>query len=117
MIPGGHEGIRSLHKLSLAKGAHPVETEQREAILDDYLRQHRQLGVPKPGVAEKWNDPAYAEAVICARENRLTADQVREIRYLAATGMHVDQIRQKVGAIDDSQVRRVLDGRTYARIK
>ena len=36
----------------------------REAALDTYFKQHPQLGTPKPGVAESWNDPAYAEAVI-----------------------------------------------------
>ena len=117
MIPGGREGIRALHKLSLVSTAHPVETEAREAILDDYLRQHPQLGIPKPGVAEKWNDPSYAEAVICARENRLSADQVREIRYLAAMDLPMSQLRTKVGAIDEGQVRRVIDGRTYTRIR
>lgn len=117
MIPGGREGMRSLHKLSGHSPESFVETDSREAALDDYLKLHPQLGVPKPGVAEKWNDPAYAEAVICARENRLTAEQVREIRYLAAIGTATDQIRLKVGALNDGQVLRVIDGRTYARIR
>lgn len=117
MIPGGREGLRSLHKLSGRSPESLVETDSRETALDDYLKLHPQLGIPKPGVAEKWNDPAYAEAVICARENRLTAEQVREIRYLAAIGAEIDQIRLKVGALDDGQVHRVIDGRTYARIR
>jgi hypothetical protein len=116
MIPGGREGIRSLHKLSLGGKAPIVETEDREAILDEYLRSHPQLGMPKPGVAEKWNDPAYAEAVICARENRLSADKVRETRYLAALGNSIDQIRMQIGALDKRQISRVLEGRTYSRI-
>ncbi|MDQ6867497.1 MAG: hypothetical protein M3178_03515 [Pseudomonadota bacterium] len=117
MIPGGREGIRALHKLSLGSKAPLAETEDREALLDEYLRTHPQLGKPKPGVAEKWNDPAYAEAVICARENRLSADQVREIRYLAALGNSIDQVRIWTGALDDGQVSRVLKGRTYSRIR
>jgi hypothetical protein len=117
MIPGGREGIRVLHSLSLGGRRNSLETEEREAVLDDYLRSHPQLGIPKPGIAEKWNDPAYAEAVICARENRLSADQVREIRYLAAMGMTTGQIRAKIGALDDGQVRRVIGGRTYSRIQ
>lgn len=116
MIPGGREGIRSLRKLSLGRTGSLVETEDREAILDKYLQEHPLLGRPNPGVAEKWNDPEYAEAVICARENHLSADQVREIRYLAALGGNVDQIREKVAARDNAQVTRVLAGRTYARI-
>jgi hypothetical protein len=117
MIPGGREGLRCLHKLSLGGGSSVIETDDRESVLEKYLQDHPQLGIPKPGVAEKWNDPAYAEAVICARENRLSADQVREIRYLAALGNSIDQIRLRIGALDDGQVARVLAGRTYARIR
>ena len=117
MIPGGREGIRSLHKLLGQTQNLFVETESREIALDNYLKCHPQLGMPKPGVAEAWNDPTYAEAVICGRENRLTADQVREVRYLAATGVATEQIVLKVGALDDAQICRLLAGRTYTRIR
>jgi hypothetical protein len=117
MIPGGRAGIAALHKLSRGKENDSLETEDRELILDQYLRSHPQLGIPRPGVAEKWNDPAYAEAVICGQENRLSADQVREIRYLAAVGNGAEQIMEHVGAIDQGQIQRVLAGRTYSRIK
>lgn len=116
MIPGGYEGIRSLHTLSIVKEPIFLDTEAREEMLDSYLKDHPKLGVPNPGVAAKWNDPEYAEAVICGRENRLEADQVREIRYLSALGYPVEAIRDKVGAKDDGQVQRVLAGRTYGRI-
>ncbi|WP_420904118.1 hypothetical protein [Candidatus Magnetaquiglobus chichijimensis] len=116
MIPGGYEGLRSLHKLSIQTGPDSIDTESREELLDRYLHEHPRIGVPNPGVAEKWNDPGYAEAVICGRENRLTADQVREIRYLSALGYPTDKIQEKVGAIDNGQVQRVLNQRTYSRI-
>jgi hypothetical protein len=116
MIPGGREGIHALHRLVGDAHKGLADTEMREAALDTYFKQHPQLGIPKPGVAESWNDPAYAEAVICGRENRLSAEQVRQIRYLAAIGTPVGQIATQVGASNISQVRRVLTGRTYARI-
>ena len=117
MIPGGKEGIRRLHELAgVAVGA-AKDTEEREQVLARYLAQHPSAGVPKPAIAEKWNDLTYAEAVICGRENRLPADQVREIRYLAALGNTKEAIRATVGAIDVGQVERVLVGRTYARIR
>lgn len=115
MIPGGRAGIAALHTLS-GTTKEPVETEDRELALDQYLKGHPQMGIPKPGVAEKWNDPNYAEAVICGRENRLGADQVRRIRYLAALGATAGQIKEEVGAIDEGQIQRVLAGRTYSRI-
>jgi hypothetical protein len=117
MIPGGREGIAALHRLFAAKDKEPVETEEREIVLDQFLKAKSQLGAAKPAIAEKWNDPKYAEAVICGRENRLGADQVREIRYLAALGGSPEEIREKVGAMDEGQIQRVLAGRTYSRIK
>jgi hypothetical protein len=116
MIPGGREGIRVLRKLSLGGDRSSVESDDREELLDDYLRAHPQYGKPKPGVASAWEDSTYAEAVICGRENRLSADQVREIRYLAAMGNSLDQVKVLTGASDNAQVSRVLSGRTYSRI-
>jgi hypothetical protein len=115
--PGGRAGMTALHTLSMGSTGDAVETEEREIVLDHYLKSHPQVGVPKPGIAEKWNDPTYAEAVICGRENRLSADQVREIRYLAAVGNSAEQIMEHVGAIDEGQIQGVLAGRTYSRIK
>lgn len=117
MIPGGRAGIAAVHKLSTVSAKDSVETEAREVALDQYLKDQPEGGVPNPAVADKWNDPAYAEAVICGRENRLDGDQVRRIRYLAALGASTDQIREDVGAIDDAQIQRVVAGRTYSRIK
>jgi hypothetical protein len=117
MIPGGRAGIAALHLVSSKNPKNVVETEEREVALDQYLKNHPQLGVPNPGVSEKWNDPTYAEAVICGRENRLGADQVRRIRYLAALGVTAEQIKEDVGAIDEGQIQRVIANRTYSRIK
>ena len=116
MIPGGYEGVRVLHKLSILKEHEVSDTEGREKLLDRYLRDHPQFGIPKPGVAAKWMDASYAESVICGRDNRLSGEQVREIRYLRAGGVSVEQIVIKVGATNAQQVLRVPEGRTYSRI-
>ncbi|MGY3412896.1 hypothetical protein IVA93_39825 (plasmid) [Bradyrhizobium sp. 155] len=116
MIPGGREGVRVLHQLAGREAGNSIETEAREEALVEYLAKYPQVVIAKPGVAAAWNDPAYAEAVICGRENRLTAEQVRKIRYLAAMGHDLPSIGSAVGAIDAGQVRRVLAGRTYSRI-
>ena len=117
MIPGGRAGVSALRRLHLVEKENCLETEQRESRLDQYLRRHPQRSVPRPGIVEKWNDPKFAEAVICGRENRLGGDQVREIRYLAALGASPDEIKQQIDAIDEGQIRRVLAGRTYSRIR
>ena len=119
MIPGGYAGIKALHKL---RGENPnknnqfMSTEQRERLLDEYLLKNPRVGVPNPGAAEKWKDDAYAEAVICGPENRLNPDQVRETRYLSATGLEPDVILQKVGALNLRQVEGGLSGKHYSRI-
>jgi hypothetical protein len=117
MIPGGREGIRALRRLSIVGEASLTESDEREAFLDEYLKVHPLFGKPNPGVAAMWDEPAYAEAVICGRGNRLSAGQVREIRYLAAMGNSIQRIKELTGALDDGQVSRVLMGRTYSRIQ
>jgi hypothetical protein len=116
MIPGGREGIRVLRRLSIGGEASLTESDEREEFLNEYLKVHPLFGRPNPGVAAMWDDPAYAEAVICGRENRLNAGQVREIRYLAAMGNNIRQIKDRIGAVDEGQVSRVLASRTYSRI-
>ncbi|GFK93876.1 hypothetical protein NNJEOMEG_01714 [Fundidesulfovibrio magnetotacticus] len=117
MIPGGYEGIRCLHRLAILKEPMHIDTEERELLLEKHLKEHPQLGIPNPGVAAKWNDPQYAEAVICGNENRLKAEQVRQIRYLAAIGNEIDVICAKVEIHDFERVKRVVKGRTYSRIQ
>jgi hypothetical protein len=117
MIPGGREGIRFLHQLVGTREENFVDTEDREVALNAFRAKHPQAGVPNPGVAAAWDDPAYAEAVICGRENRLSADQVRRIRYLAAVGHNLESIKVAIGAVNDGQIKRVIAGRTYSRIK
>lgn len=117
MIPGGRAGVAALYKLSTERPKDFTETEDRELALDQYLGSHPQSNISKPGIAMKWNDPDYAEAVICGRDNRLSGDQVRKIRYLAALGAGTGQIVEQLGALDEGQIRRVVAGRTYSRIR
>ena len=117
MIPGGYEGIRTLSRLSLISRPSFLNTEEREEILDRHLKAHPQLGVPKPGVAAIWTQDEYAEAVICGRENRLTADNVREIRYLSAFGNPPNVIATIIGVANLTQIKNVVSGKTYSRIK
>src|SRR3546814_18470027 len=53
MIPGGYEGIRSLHRLSIIQKPAVLATEAREQLLDGHLRRHPRLGAPNPGVAAR----------------------------------------------------------------
>lgn len=117
MIPGGREGIRFLHQLVGTRENSFIDTDDREATFVKFRAKHPHAGVLNPGVAAAWDDPVYAEAVICGRENRLSADQVRRIRYLAAVGHSLESIKTALGAVNDGQIKRVLAGRAYSRIK
>lgn len=75
MIPGGREGIRVLHQLIGPREHRLTDTEDREGALVEFRAKHPHAGIPNPGVAAAWDDPGYAEAVICGRENRLSAEQ------------------------------------------
>ena len=86
-------------------------------MLDQYLQQHPRMGVENPGVKAAWEDPEYAAAVICGQQNRLSVDQVRHIRVLAATGHPIERITRTVGVRNQEQVERVLKGQTYSRIQ
>ena len=119
MIPGGYAGMKALHKLRAISDSQKnqfMSTERREELLDKYLLQNPRVGGRNPGVEEKWNDSAYAEAVICGREDRLDPGQVREIRYLSASGFEPDVIMGRAGARNIQQVEGVLSGKHYSRI-
>ncbi len=117
MIPGGKAGISYLHKLNVI----PADTavlvdEDREKIIKKYIEDHPRRGVPNPLVAQIWNDSEYAAKVICGRDGRLSVEQVQLIREAALEGLRTSEIRELVNAKNDQQVKRVLDGKTYARI-
>ena len=72
MIPGGRAGIAALHTLRVSpKGlSTSPDTEQRDKMLEEHIRSNPRAGQPNQAVAAAWEDSAYAEAVICGRENR-----------------------------------------------
>lgn len=115
ILPGGFEGLRQLGRLACVN--RDMSPEDRDAALDSYVRAHPLLGLPNPAVARAWEDDDYAEAVICGRENRLKAEQVRAIRGMSAMGHTIADIVAATGATSPDQVRRVLVGRTYGRIR
>lgn len=116
LIPGGYEGIRWLGRFGGIIDR-TVEPEERDSIVARIATDNPRLGISNPIVAALWEDDAYAEAVICGGENRLSADQVRHIRMLAAEGYAVNRIVDMSGASNVEQVNRVISGRTYSRIR
>lgn len=115
MVPGGKSGLRYLRENGLlSKGVVPMP-DDRNKILHKWLNDHPRLGLPAPWVAEKWKDNDWAIAQICGRDGRLSVVQVKAIRELAKNHTP-EEIYVRIGAKDVDQVKRVLDGKTYARI-
>ena len=51
-----------------------------------------------------------------ANPKRLSAEQVRLIRSLTAEDISVEEIMTEVGALNETQVKNVIAGRTYQRV-
>jgi hypothetical protein len=115
MIPGGKSGLRYLRENGLLRAGSVPLPDDRDRLLEAWLREHPRKGLPAPWVAEKWKDNAWAIAQICGRDGRLSVDQVRAVRELAQAHSD-DQIAERIGARNVDQVKRVLDGKTYTRV-
>lgn len=115
MIPGGKSGLKYLREHGMLSERIVPMPDERDRLLEAWLRENQRRGLPAPWVSEKWKDDAWAVAQICGRDDRLSVEQVRAIRDLAA--LHsVETIAQRSGARNKEQVQRVLDGHTYTRV-
>lgn len=74
-------------------------------------------GIPNLLIAGLWEDDAFYERIMDAREDTLSKEQVRRIRYLASLGWNADKICAEIGARNIDQVRRVLANKTYTRMQ
>lgn len=115
MIPGGKSGLRYLRENGLLQQSVVPMPDERNRIVSDWLKEHPRKGLPAPWVSEKWRDKDWAVAQICGRDDRLSIDQVRAIRKLAEE-YSAEEIYIRIGARNVAQVKRVLEGKTYARV-
>jgi hypothetical protein len=116
MIPGGFKGLKLLHTLRIIDRM-DISLEDRERAIADYIRRNPRKGIPNPFIAELWKDDEFYLKNIEAKERNLRADQVRKIRELASTGRSIADIREEVGARNELQVKNVITGRYYHRIR
>jgi hypothetical protein len=115
MIPGGFKGQRLLHKLRITPRI-DITLEERDQAIAEYARQNPRKGISNPFIAELWKDDEFYLKNIEAKEKNLSADQVRKIRELDRIGWSVTEIKKEVGALNETQVKRVITRRTYNRI-
>lgn len=116
MIPGGYAGARALAQLAHGSERALAKPEIREALLKHWLDDHPLRGRKNLVAAENWKDPAYAEAVICGPDGRMSPDQIREARYKAVMGYSIEEIVEAVKANSERQIKDLLAGKTYRRI-
>jgi hypothetical protein len=115
MIPGGKSGLRYMRDNGMLPERVVPLPDERDTIVAAWLNAHPRKGLPAPWVSDRWKNDAWAVAQICGRDGRLSVEQVRAIRALAADH-EVSEIAARIGALNDDQVRRVLDGKTYTRV-
>lgn len=114
MIPGGFKGLRYLHKLRITDHLN-VNLEERERAIAEYVRQNPRKGIPNPFIAELWKDDEFYLKVMEARPKSLSQDQVKMIKELHGIGRSIAEIVKEVGALNEAQVKRVIEGKTYTR--
>lgn len=115
MIPGGKKGLKFLHKHRLISDP-TASLDEREKAIQEYQKANPRLGVPNLIISELWKDEEYAQKIICGAEGRLSVEQVKKIRELNDKSIPIETIAEMVGAKNQSQVERVLYGKTYSRI-
>lgn len=115
MIPGGFKGLRFLHEHRITDRV-DITLKERDRAIEEYVRQNPRKGIPNPFMSELWEDDDFYLRVIEARDKTLTPNQVRQIRALADMGWSVPQITKEVNALNETQVKNVLAGKTYKRI-
>jgi hypothetical protein len=116
MISGGFKGLRELHEYGIIN-RRDISLEEREKAIEKFIRRNPRKGIPNPFIAELWKDDDFYLKVIGARSKSLSPEQVREIRRLAELKWTSAQIVDKVGALNELQVKNVITGKTYRRIK
>ncbi|WP_342654972.1 hypothetical protein [Pseudomonas sp. F3-2] len=115
MIPGGKAGLRYLREHSILAKGEIALPDDRERALGDWLDRHSGQALPSMTLAEKWQDDVWAAAQICSRSDRLSLEQVAAIHDLSSAH-EPEEISDRTGATI-LQIRDILSGKTYTRVK
>lgn len=116
MIPGGFAGLKFLHKLGFL-GREKSTIEERNLAAAKYLHQLPRQQNPAPWISEKWQKDEYYEQVVFSRSNTLSKDQVQQIRKFGNDWNFNTEIIARLAGASERQVRDVLSGKYYSRVK
>lgn len=116
MIPGGYAGLRLLHKLGFLRRA-KATVEERDFAVARYLQQLPRQQNPAPWISDRWQSDEYYERVILSRSNTLSKDQVQKIRKFGNDWKFSLEVIAQLSGANERQVRYVLSGIYYSRVK
>lgn len=116
MIPGGFAGMKFLHKLGLLKRERSTVNE-RDFASAKYLRRQQRPTNPAPWVTDKWQTDEYYEQVILGRKNTLSREQIQSIRKYGIEWNFSPEVIANLSGANLRQVRDVLSGKYYSRVK
>ena len=89
---------------------HLIQQVERSPEQADEILESR-----RSATSALWDDPDYAESVICNNERNFTALEVRQIRMLSAMGIPLPAIANSLDVRKD-RIKAIVSGKTYRRI-
>lgn len=114
MIPGGHAGLGYLRKFDIK----PQSLRERDAAIERLASHSSIKGRPNPLCAARWSaDQDFINRVICGCAGRLTVEQVNSIRRFSGFGKAPEEISDILSIVNVRQVRDVITGKYYNRVK
>ena len=116
MIPGGYAGLKLLHRLGFLSRERAT-VEERNLAAAKYLHQLPRQRSPAPWVSDKWQTDEYYERVVLSRSSTLNKEQVKQIRQFGNDWHFKPEIIASLSGASERQVRDVLSGKYYSRVK
>ena len=108
--------MKFLHKLGFLN-RDKATIEERNLAAAKYLHQLPRQRNPAPWISDRWEKDEYYEQVVLSRSNTLNKDQVQQIRKFGEDGKFNSEIIARLSGASERQVRDVLSGKYYSRIK
>lgn len=116
MIPGGFAGIKLLHKLGFLS-REKATVEERNLAAARYIQRLPRQRNPAPWISERWERDEYYEQVVLNRSNTLNREQIHQIRKFGNDWKFNPAIIARLAGASERQVRDVLSGKYYSRVK
>lgn len=120
MISGGFRGYSDLAKRRLLKKTdirlkNQEILDKRNEVVAKFIDRELKEGNPNPLISDWWSDDENYWRAMEGHSKRLNMAQVNKIWVLYGKGLSLEQIREEVAALNERQVKGVLDEMHYKR--